>query len=98
MSSERDPEGTEAKYLYELADFNHARVLEIGCGSGRLTWGYANSAKRVVAIDSDDEDLTEVHSDRPPGVTTPVSFAQVDAEALPFPQRTFDLAILAWSL
>lgn len=98
MSHQRDPEGTESKYLREFVDFDHAHVLEIGCGNGRLTWSYANSAKRVVAIDPDEEGLAEVPSNRPPGLNTPVFFAQVDAEALPFPQPIFDVALLAWSL
>jgi 2-polyprenyl-3-methyl-5-hydroxy-6-metoxy-1,4-benzoquinol methylase len=34
-------------------NFNGQRVLEIGCGSGRLTWRYADQAAHVVGIDSD---------------------------------------------
>lgn len=98
MSYERDPEGIETKYLYEFADFDHARVLEIGCGDGRLTWLYANSARRVIAIDPHGEDLAELQNDRPKALGETLTLTQATAEALPFPRQTFDLAVLAWSL
>ena len=48
MTVQTDPEGTEAKYLRRFAGFDGAprqRVLEIGCGDGRLTWRYAQRGR-----------------------------------------------------
>jgi tRNA G46 methylase TrmB len=38
MTLEKDPEGFEKKSLHKFADFADKRILEIGCGEGRLTW------------------------------------------------------------
>jgi len=41
--------------LRRLADFSGARVVEIGCGDGRLTLGVAEQAASVFASDPDEE-------------------------------------------
>jgi tRNA G46 methylase TrmB len=47
-----DPEGLETNALFEQAgSFTGLRVLEVGCGDGRLTCRYAGQAASVVAID-----------------------------------------------
>lgn len=98
MTCIRDPEEIEARHLHDFADLAHARVLEIGCGDGRLTWRYAASAGRVVGVDPDAERLALALRDFPPGLRPTVALARSQAEALPFPGETFDLAILTWSL
>jgi len=40
-----DPENNETRALFDLADFKSKRVLEIGCGDGRLTWRYATKPR-----------------------------------------------------
>jgi 16S rRNA A1518/A1519 N6-dimethyltransferase RsmA/KsgA/DIM1 with predicted DNA glycosylase/AP lyase activity len=39
MTKVIDPEGTQLGGIRRLADFRAKRVLEIGCGDGRLTFG-----------------------------------------------------------
>jgi ubiquinone/menaquinone biosynthesis C-methylase UbiE len=98
MSLQKDPEGTEQKILHKFADFANKRVLEIGCGEGRLTWKYAKSASRVAGIDLDKDGLRVAIIDRPSDLLGRVSFAQTDSTYLPFSKEKFDIAILAWSL
>ena len=98
MTIERDPEEHEIKHLLDFADFTKARVLEIGCGEGRLTWRYAASAQRVTGIDADPKRLSIASGNCPPALRSRVAFALAKAEHLPFPSETFDLAVLAWSL
>jgi ubiquinone/menaquinone biosynthesis C-methylase UbiE len=98
MTLQRDPEEHEITHLHDFADFAGARVLEIGCGEGRLTWRYAASAGRVAGIDSDFNRLSVAPGDCPPTLRSRVAFALARAENLPFPRETFDLALLAWSL
>ena len=98
MPSQRDPEGIASKHLYEFADLANARVLEIGCGDGHLTWRYAAAAKRVVGIDPNAMRLAVAYRDRPSTLRTKVRLAQTSTEALPFSSETFDVAILSWSL
>lgn len=96
MALQKDPERTETKYLHKFADFNGKRVLEIGCGDGRLTWQYAKAARHVAGIDLEANDLRLATIDRPNDL--PVAFARADSIHIPFAKEKFDLAILAWSL
>jgi len=50
---ERDPEEVEIRILHEYADLAGTRVLEIGCGEGRLVWRYAATARQVGGLDPD---------------------------------------------
>ncbi len=95
-----DPEGTETKNLLryaELAQRSPTRVLEVGCGDGRLTWRYAAAAKQVVGIDLHPEDLRVALIDRPADLGHRVHFACADALRLPIANVSCDLAIFAWS-
>ena len=53
MIPERDPEENETRNLRTVVNFKNLRVLEVGCGDGRLTRRYATSTRQVVAIDPD---------------------------------------------
>ena len=55
MSFQKDSDRNEIKYLNKFVDLKDKRVLEIGCGEGRLTWQYARNARSVVAVDLDHE-------------------------------------------
>jgi ubiquinone/menaquinone biosynthesis C-methylase UbiE len=94
----RDPEEIETKHLHDFASFAGARVLEIGTGEGRLTWRFADAARRVIGVDVDPARLAVARRERQPHLQTRVSFAFAKGESLPFPKEQFDLGILAWSL
>ncbi len=98
MTMQRDPEQVEKRYLHDFVSLAGKRVLEVGCGEGRLTWRYADIAGRVTGIDTDPERLAAAPRDCPPDLRRRVGFALAQAEALPFAGETFDVAILAWSL
>jgi ubiquinone/menaquinone biosynthesis C-methylase UbiE len=98
MTPQTDPERNETKFLHKFADFARNRVLEIGCGEGRLTWQYANTAKLTIGIDSDHDSLRVATIDRPSDLNNKVLFSHAEAEHLPFRKEMFDIVILAWSL
>jgi ubiquinone/menaquinone biosynthesis C-methylase UbiE len=98
MMMQSDPERRERKHLRSLVDLAGKRVLEIGCGQGRLTWQYALSTGGVVGIDLDVDDLRVATVDRLHALAEKVAFARADSVHLPFAKETFDIAILAWSL
>ena len=99
MTVQVDPEGTEARALRRYADLDPetTRVLEVGCGDGRLTWGYANRVHRVAGIDLEADDLRVATIERPANMAERISFVRADAVHLPFANDSFDLAIFAWS-
>ncbi|HLF75031.1 MAG TPA: class I SAM-dependent methyltransferase [Anaerolineales bacterium] len=97
MTIQKDSERNETKYLRKFADFAGRRVLEIGCGEGRLTWQYAKQARSVAAIDLDADGLRVATIDRPSDLQDRVYFSRAESEHLPFAKETFDIALLAWS-
>jgi len=98
MSLHKDPDRYEIKYLRKFVDFIDKRVLEIGCGEGRLTWQYAKDARSVVAVDLDHDSLRVAKVDCPVSLEDQVALACGASEYLPFSKEKFDIAILAWSL
>ena len=98
MTLQSDPEKNETKHLHQMADFTNKRVLEIGCGEGRLTWKYATSANQVIGIDLDRDALRVATIDRDSDLEHNVHFSCAASEYLPFSKETFDIAVLAWSL
>ncbi len=98
MTLQKDPERNETRYLHKFADFTNKRVLEVGCGEGRLTWQYARGTQTTIGIDPDRDALRVTTVDRPADLQNKVLFACSDSQHLPFSKETFDIAILAWSL
>lgn len=97
MTLQKDAERNETKYLHKFADFAGKRVLEVGCGEGRLTWQYAKETLTTVGVDLDQDSLRVATVDRPADLAKKVSFSLARSEELPFSKETFDLAVFAWS-
>ena len=98
MTLQRDPERNESRYLHQFVDFTNQRVLEIGCGEGRMTWQYARMPQFNIGIDPDPDALRIAKVDRPADMENKALFACASSEYLPFSKETFDIAVLAWSL
>ena len=98
MTLQRDPERNETKYLHKFVDFADKRVLEVGCGEGRMTWQYAKRTHKTICIDPDPDALRIAKVDRPSDLENKVLLACAASEYLPFSKETFDIAVLAWSL
>jgi ubiquinone/menaquinone biosynthesis C-methylase UbiE len=93
-----DPEGVELAVLDRLLPLKGRRLLEIGCGDGRLTWALAERAAAVVAIDPDGRAVARARRTLPRRVRGRVRFEVGHAETLPYPDGAFDTAIFSWSL
>ena len=105
MSVSLDPEQRETKALLAvMGDLRGKRVLEIGCGDGRITRRYADRATQVVAIDPDADLISQALESTPPNSTGRVSFYADSLEGYAAkrqctnPEEDFDLVLLAWSL
>lgn len=97
MTIQKDAGQIETKYLHRVADFKGRRVLEIGCGEGRLTRLYAPASSLTVGLDSDPDALRVALIDTPSDLRDKVFYSRAQAEGLPFSKNKFDIAILAWS-
>lgn len=98
MGRELDPEGKHLATLRELADFRGRRVLEIGCGDGRLTAGIASKAAFVLATDPDAESVAEGERSLAADLRERVTFQVAAAAEIDVPATSFDLLLFSWSL
>ena len=74
------------------------RVLEIGCGDGRLTFGYAAAACSVLAVDPRAEAIGKARSLLPLELAERVRFEVGSVIELDQPPASFDAALLSHSL
>ncbi len=74
------------------------RVLELGCGDGRVTFHYAHAAASVLAIDPDGERIEKARAALPARLADSVAFAVTGAESVDAPPASFDLALFSSSL
>ncbi len=98
MTGTLDPEGAHLSALRRLADFRGARVLEMGCGEGRLTMGIAEQAEHVLAFDPDAEAVEKGRRALPVELADRVSFLVASAEQIEIEPVSFDLVVFSWSL
>jgi len=98
MSLQRDSDRNEIKFLRKFVDLKDKRVLEVGCGEGRLTWQYVNETQTTLAVDLDRDALRVARVDCPSGFVDKVQYVCADSIHLPLAKEKFDIAVLAWSL
>jgi len=98
MAKLQDPEGIETKTVLKHLTFDGKDVLEIGCGDGRLTFKYAEMARRVVAIDPIEESIEKAKSNRPKNLHHRLEFLVGQGEKLTFPDQSFEIVFFSWSL
>jgi ubiquinone/menaquinone biosynthesis C-methylase UbiE len=74
------------------------RVLDLGCGDGRLALGVASFATRVDGIDPDAQAIAAAKRNARKAAVRNVRFAVGAAQHLPYPDAAFDVVILSWTL
>jgi ubiquinone/menaquinone biosynthesis C-methylase UbiE len=90
--------------LVELDEWGGARllrgkrVLDLGCGDGRFALGVARHASHVEGIDPDAEAIAGARSAARKAGLQNVRFRVGAAQDLPYPDATFDVVILSWTL
>lgn len=94
----RDPERVEQKILHEFLPQPVKKILDIGCGDGRLTSLLDTYSRVVIGLDVKMEELQRAHLSLSDTKSTKVVFTAGRGEALPFTSETFDLAVFGWSL
>ena len=93
-----DPDGVEIVTIRELVDLEALRIVEIGCGDGRLTFECGREAASVLAFDSDKDAIRKARAETPRALRRRIRFEVADAAALELPKGEFDLALFSWSL
>jgi 2-polyprenyl-3-methyl-5-hydroxy-6-metoxy-1,4-benzoquinol methylase len=87
--------GVESRRIDALVPLDGARVLDVGCGEGRLTGFAARRAAGVYAFDPNAERLEKA---RAAADAERVRFGVHGAEALDVERESFDVALCGWSL
>ena len=94
----RDREGVETAAIAAVVELRGKRVMDVGCGTGRLTSFAAARAASVYAFDPNGESVAEARAALPAELRRRVGFGAHSAEALDVGRRRFDLALCGWSL
>jgi 2-polyprenyl-3-methyl-5-hydroxy-6-metoxy-1,4-benzoquinol methylase len=100
MTVRIDPENNETRALFAMVNFSGQHVLEIGCGDGRLTWRYADSAAHVTAIEPAAKQIALAREHLPSQLQDHIEFHNIAFEdfASASTPSAFDIVILSWSL
>ena len=94
----RDAQGVEPAAIIEVAGLDGLRVLEVGCGEGRLTRFATSRAREVYAFDPDGARVRTAEAALASELRKRVSFGVDDADGLDVERQRFDLALCGWSL
>jgi SAM-dependent methyltransferase len=90
-----DPTGEFIRHISAAVPLDGRSVLEVGCGSGRVTRDLAARVGRLHAVDPDEGAVTRARAGVPGGNVT---FAVCTAEALLLPEGAYDAAVFTLSL
>jgi ubiquinone/menaquinone biosynthesis C-methylase UbiE len=93
-----DPEGAHLAALRRLGDFRGQRVVELGCGDGRLTVGIARDAAHVLGIDPDADAVERARRSLPAALAERVSYRVASGKGIEIEPHSFDLTVFSWSL
>jgi len=93
-----DPQQNEVRALQRVTDWRLKRVLEVGCGDGRLTLRLARLGARVHAIDPDKKLIREARENLPKRLASRIRYRVGKAEELRLPDQSFDVVVFSWSL
>jgi len=94
----RDEAGIESAAIDHLVTLRGKRVLDVGCGDGRLTTFAAARDATVYAFDPSQENLLAAEAALTVEQKSRVRFGAHTAEALDTGRERFDLALCGWSL
>ena len=96
--SDYPPPGVEVRLIQRFVELEGRRILELGCGDGRLTREFAPLASAVVAVEPDPAKIALARRTATSEGISNVSFRVGSAERLRVGGAPFDIALFSWSL
>jgi len=93
-----DPDGVELATIRSLVDLRGLRVLDVGCGEGRLSFACAREGADVLAFDPDEEVVATARAETPRELRKRLRFEVAHAREIELPKGEFELALFSWSL
>ncbi len=94
----RPPSDEELREYGGVGLVRRKRVIDVGCGDGRMALGCAPYASEVVGVDPDPEAIRLARAKARQLGAANVRFKVGVAQELPFPDHHFDVVILSWTL
>ena len=97
MSRVLDPDHAHLAALRRLTDFRGQRIIELGCGDGRLTVPIAREAVFMLSFDPDPEAVERARRSLPADLASRVDYRVASGTAVEVERGSFDLALFSWS-
>lgn len=97
-SALRPPAAEELRHYGGPGLLRGKRVLDLGCGDGRLALGAAPYAKSVVGLDIEADLIESARRRAREAGLRNVRFEVGAGQSLPFADGSFDLVLFSWTL
>ena len=99
MALVMDPAGEEIRALKKITDWRGKRVLEAGCGNGRLTLRLAGlGATKILAVDPDPTAIRAARKALPEKYKERIEYRVGNAEHVKQKAAQFDIVVFSWVL
>jgi len=94
-----DPAKDEVRALKNAVDWRGKRVLEVGCGDGRLTLRLASlGPSKIEALEPDAKLIRAARKSLPKRYATRIHYQVGGTKDLKYPNNTFDIVVFSWVL
>jgi ubiquinone/menaquinone biosynthesis C-methylase UbiE len=94
-----DPAGDEILALKGITNWRGTRVLEVGCGDGRLTMRLAGfHPEKIIAFDPDLQSIRTARKNLPNNYKERIEYHVGNAEHVKQKANQFDIVVFSWVL
>jgi ubiquinone/menaquinone biosynthesis C-methylase UbiE len=99
MALVMDPAGAEIAALKKTANWRGTRVLEVGCGTGRLTLRLAKlGMEKIIAFDPDPKAIRAARRELPEKYRDHIEYRVGNAGHIKQKDSQFDIVVFSWVL
>ena len=99
MTLVMDPAGAEIEALKAVINWRGKRVLEVGCGSGRLTLRLVKfGVDKIIAFDPNPDLIREARKNLPAKYKERIEYRVGNAEHVKQKADQFDVVMFSWVL